>query len=388
MYDYLIVGSGLAGATFAHQATRDGYRCLVIDRRKHLGGNIHCDIIDGITVHSYGPHIFHTHDRRIWDFVSGLTTITPFINTPLARYKGTLYNLPFNMHTFHQIWGVSAPDFAERIIKSQRRMAAAKRQGAAPRNLEEQALDLVGHDIYERLIKGYTMKQWGKLCTELPADIIKRIPVRFTYDNNYFNDPYQGIADYNALTAALLEGCDTLTDTDFFDSDYRDWKRHARHLVYTGPIDQYFDYSEGRLEWRSLRFATRSLPTANHQGVAIINDTNADVAYTRTIEHKHFLLAAHPELMNIQRTIVTHEYPVPATVDVASATEHNEPYYPIATERNNALADRYRALAAALAPDVTFIGRLAEYRYYDMDDAIAAALARYEEQVYQRKNQR
>ena len=373
MYDYLIVGSGLSGATFAYQSTRDGHRCLVIDRRPHLGGNIHCDTIDGITVHAYGPHIFHTHDRRVWDFVNSLTTVTPFINAPLARYDGQLYNLPFNMHTFRQMWNVTMPAEAQLVIDRQRREAAEARHGAAPRNLEEQALALVGRDIYERLIKGYTEKQWGRPCSELPADIIRRLPVRFTYDNNYFNDPYQGIADYNALTAALLKGSDTLTDTDFFATDYRDWQRHARHLVYTGPLDQFFDYSEGRLEWRSLRFDTRTLPTANHQGVAIINDTTADVPYTRTIEHKHFLSHADQSLLTIPRTVVTREYPVPFSAGSGSAAA---PYYPVDTPHNAAIADRYRALAAELA-DVTFIGRLAEYRYYDMDDSIAAALASY-----------
>lgn len=370
MYDYLIVGSGLAGATFAYQATRDGKRCLVIDRRPHLGGNIHCDTIDGITVHTYGPHIFHTNDRKIWDFVSGLTRIIPFINAPLAQYNDRLYSLPFNMNTFRQMWGVATPAEAQLIINRQRHEAANARHGAAPRNLEEQALDLVGRDIYERLIKGYTEKQWGRPCSELPADIIKRLPIRFTYDNNYFNDPYQGIADYNALTAALLEGCDTLTDTDFFTTDYRDWRRYALRLVYTGPLDQVFDYSDGRLEWRSLRFATHTLPTANFQGAAIVNNTAEDVSYTRTIEHKHFLSHADPSLLDIQHTVITREYPVQPAAGM-------DPYYPVVTTRNATLAERYRALAAKFAPDVTFVGRLAEYRYYDMDDAIAAAFAAY-----------
>jgi len=370
MYDYLIVGSGLSGATFAYQATHDGHRCLVIDRRPHLGGNIHCDTIDGITVHTYGPHIFHTHDRKIWDVVSGLTSVRPFINNPLAQYDGELYNLPFNMHTFRQMWNVTTPAEAQLIINRQRREAAEARHGAAPRNLEEKAIDLVGRDIYERLIKGYTEKQWGCPCSELPADIIERLPVRFTYNNNYFNDPYQGIADYNTLTEALLKDCDTLTNTDFFTTEYLDWQRYALHLVYTGPLDQIFNYSEGRLEWRSLRFATHTLSTSNYQGAAIINNTSEDIPYTRTIEHKHFLTFADPSLLEIPHTVITREYPV-------KSAEGTEPYYPISTQRNAAIAERYRALAAKFAPDVTFIGRLAEYRYYDMDDAIAAALAAY-----------
>lgn len=369
MYDYLIVGSGLAGATFAYKAARRGKRCLVIERRKHLGGNVYCDVIKGITVHTYGPHIFHTHDRRIWDFVNSLTHVTPFINTPLANYDGHLYNLPFNMHTFHQIWGVTTPVEAQLIINSQRRDAVRARCGAAPRNLEEQALDLVGRDIYERLIRGYTEKQWGRACSELPADIIKRLPVRMTYDNNYFNDPYQGIPDYNALIAALLADCETQTETDFFTTEYRDWQRYAHKLVYTGPLDKFFNYSEGRLEWRSLSFERCTLPVANYQGVAIVNDTTDKVSYTRTIEHKHFLSQADSSQLNIPRTVITREYPV-------EFAPGREPYYPVATARNTAIADRYREMAGELAPNVVFIGRLAEYRYYDMDDVIAAAIVR------------
>lgn len=365
-YDYLIVGAGLFGSAFAYQAARKGKRCLVIDRRTKVGGNLRCEEVEGITVHCYGPHIFHTSDKRVWDFVNSITPFETFINTPLAFYRSHLYNLPFNMNTFHQMWGCITPDEARCIIEKQRQNALRKMQDEGvtePRNLEEQALLLVGRDIYERLIKGYTEKQWGRPCCELPAFIIKRLPVRMTYNNNYFNDRYQGIPSggYNKLIDGLLANADIEVCADFFDNRSF-FEQCADTIVYTGPLDQYFDYQYGNLEWRSLRFECQIMPTSNYQGNAIVNYTDADVPYTRIIEHKHFM--PNREYLS-NKTVITHEYPV--------ASSGNEPYYPINDERNTELAKRYKALADA-ERHVIFGGRLAEYKYYDMDKIIARVL--------------
>ena len=381
-YDYLIVGSGLFGATFAYCAAQARKSCFVIDRRPHLGGNVRCEpftTADGtIHVHQYGPHIFHTSNRRVWQFVNSLVDFAPFINSPLARYGDKLYNLPFNMNTFHQMWGCITPDQARRIIDHQRGEAVRQMQAdgiTEPRNLEEQALLLVGRDIYERLIKGYTEKQWGRPCSQLPAFIIRRLPVRFTYDNNYFRDPYQGIpvGGYNALIDRLLKHADTQTDTDYFD-DREYWNSIADHIVYTGPLDQYFDYQYGHLEWRSCHFDTQVLDTPDYQGVAVVNYTDAAVPFTRIIEHKHF--AASPCIPQSfsagKKTVITREYPCACPIPTASEAGAG-PLYPINDRRNTDIADRYRALAAK-QPHVTFGGRLADYRYYDMDAVIASAL--------------
>lgn len=368
MYDFLIVGSGLFGATFAHLAQQRGKRCLVIDKRPHLGGNVYCQDIAGIHVHQYGAHIFHTVDRQVWQFVNGLVEFNRYTNSPVANYGGRLYNLPFNMNTFHQMWGVLTPAEAEAKIAEQRREAVEQLAGREPSNLEEQALTLVGRDIYERLIKGYTEKQWGRSCTELPAFIIRRLPVRFVFDNNYFNDPYQGIpvGGYNVLVDRLLSGIETRTGVDFFSSPLHGWRKHARCLVYTGAIDEYFDYRLGRLDWRTVRFETELLRgVANYQGNAVVNYTERSVPFTRIIEHKHFehFGAAVYELPD---TVISKEF----------STEYRpgmEPYYPVNDARNNALAEQYRQLAAQ-EKDVIFGGRLAEYKYYDMAPVIRHAI--------------
>lgn len=371
-YDYLIVGSGLFGVTFAHLATRRGLRCLVIDKRPHAGGNVYQDTIEGIAVHTYGAHIFHTSDRTVWDFVCGLTPFNRFTNAPVANYKGRLFNLPFNMNTFHQLWGVTTPAEAEAEIERQKAEAVARLEGRQPTNLEEQALTLVGRDIYEILIKEYTEKQWGRPCTALPAFIIRRLPVRLVYDNNYFNDLYQGIPTegYNALIDRLLEGSDVQLATDFFESPYRDWRATARQLVYTGPLDRYFNYDLGRLDWRTVTFRTRVEDTPNYQGNAVVNYTSAEVPYTRVIEHKHFTCFGSEVYAN-PRTVVSEEYS-------AEYREGAEPYYPVNDERNDALAAAYRDRAAR-EQDVVFGGRLAQYRYYDMAPVIAEAISRFAE---------
>ena len=367
-YDYLIVGSGLFGATFAHLATRRGKRCLVIDRRPHLGGNIRCECVEGINVHLYGAHIFHTDNREVWEFVNAITEFNRYTNCPVANYKGRLYNLPFNMNTFCQMWGPLTPAEARAKIEEQRREAVEALGGRAPQNLEEQALTLVGNDIYRTLIQEYTEKQWGRRCTDLPAFIIRRLPVRFVFDNNYFNDRYQGIpvGGYNRLVEGLLAGSDCRTGVDFFHSDYRDWCRHAGRLVYTGPLDEYFGFRLGRLDWRTVSFRTRVEETPNYQGNAVVNYTSHDVPYTRVIEHKHFECFG-PEVDACPRTVVSEEYP-------AEYKPGMEPYYPVNDERNNALADAYRALAAR-EQGVLFGGRLAEYRYYDMAPVVEKVLA-------------
>ncbi len=365
-YDYLIVGSGLSGATFAHFAQKSGKRCLVIDKRPQLGGNVYCENIEGINVHKYGAHIFHTSNKEVWDFVNSLVPFNRYTNAPVANYHGKLYNLPFNMNTFYQMWGVTTPKEALAKIEEQRANAVAnmKAEGAAePRNLEEQALALVGKDIYERLIKGYTEKQWGRRCTELPAFIIKRLPVRLVFDNNYFNDKYQGIPEggYNKLTDALLDGVETKTGVDFFDSEYRDWTRYADKLVYTGQIDQYFGYKFGKLDWRTVNFKTRIEETPNYQGNAVVNYTSHDVPYTRVIEHKHFEMFGQ-QVYDNPKTVISEEYSM-------EYKDGMEPYYPVNDTVNNELADKYRA-AAAQEENVLFCGRLAEYRYYDMAPVI------------------
>ena len=364
-YDYLIVGSGLFGATFAYFAHQQGKRCLVIDKRPQLGGNVYCENIEGINVHQYGAHIFHTSNKRVWQFVNSLVEFNRYTNSPVANYQGKLYNLPFNMNTFYQMWGVTTPAEAKAKIDSQRQEAVAKMQAdgvSEPRNLEEQALTLIGRDIYERLIKGYTEKQWGRKCTDLPAFIIKRLPVRLVFDNNYFNDTYQGIpiGGYNQLINSLLDGVETKTSVDFFD-DRAHWEGVASKIVFTGELDRFYDYKLGHLDFRTVRFETEVLNEANHQGNAVVNYTEASVPYTRIIEHKHFESFGQAVYDN-PKTVISREY----------STEWKpgmEPYYPVNDEKNNRLAEAYRQLAAQ-EENVIFGGRLAEYKYYDMAPVI------------------
>lgn len=371
-YDYLIVGAGLFGATFAHLATRRGKRCLVIDKRPHTGGNIYCETIEGINVHKYGAHIFHTSDREVWDFVNSIVPFNRYTNSPVAQAPdGRLYNLPFNMNTFYRMWGVTTPAQAQAKLHEQRSQAIAAMEAAGikePRNLEEQALTLIGRDIYEQLIKGYTEKQWGRPCNELPAFIIRRLPVRLTFDNNYFNDTCQGIpvGGYNRLIDGLLEGSDIQLNADFF-SDRRKWENIARKTVFTGKIDQFYGYRFGRLEYRTVRFETETLPVANHQGNAVVNYTSANVPYTRIIEHKHFEALTQAEIEANPHTVISREYST-------EWTEGMEPFYPVNDARNQAVYEQYRALAAQ-EPDTIFGGRLAEYRYYDMAPIIARAFS-------------
>ena len=374
--DYLIVGAGLFGATFAYRAKRAGKKCLVIDRRNHLGGNIYCENIEGINVHKYGAHIFHTSNKEVWEFVNSIVEFNRYTNSPIANYKGKQYNLPYNMNTFYQMWGVLTPEEAKAKIESQKQEAVAAMQAAGatePRNLEEQALVLIGKDIYEILIKGYTEKQWGRKCTELPAFIIKRLPVRFIHDNNYFNDRYQGIpiGGYNKLIDGLLEGIETRTGVDFIkeqgrgDSQFSILNAQFDKIVYTGPIDEYFDYRYGKLEWRTVSFEEEILDTPNYQGNAVMNYTEAEVPYTRVIEHKHFEMFGD-EVYQCPKTVISREY----------STEYKEgmePYYTVNDERNNRLADQYRELAAQ-EKNVIFGGRLAEYKYYDMAPIVEKVL--------------
>ncbi len=369
-FDYLIVGAGLFGATFAHLARKNGHKCLVIDRRPHTGGNIHCDNICGINVHTYGAHIFHTSDREVWRFVNRLVPFNRFTNSPIAvAADGKMYNLPFNMNTFSQLWGVRTPDEARAVIEEQCREAVErmKAEGVTePRNLEEQALSLVGRDIYELLIREYTEKQWGRPCSQMPPFILRRLPVRMTYDNNYFFDSYQGIpfGGYNRLTDALLEGVEVRTGTDFFDSP-DEWRAKARTTVFTGAIDEFYGYRFGRLEYRTVRFETSVLDTPNFQGNAVMNFPSKDVPYTRIIEHKHFEMFGD-EVYDNPRTVISKEFST-------EWREGKEPFYPVNDERNAALYARYKELADA-EPDVIFGGRLAEYRYYDMAPVIRKAL--------------
>ena len=363
-YDYLIVGSGLYGATFAYRAKLMGKKCLVIDKRPHLGGNVYCEAIEGINVHKYGAHIFHTSNKDVWDFVNLIVEFNRYTNSPVANYKGELYNLPFNMNTFNKMWpDVHTPAEAQAKIDEQKAEAVAALGGREPQNLEEQALCLVGKDIFYKLIKEYTEKQWGRDCKELPAFIIKRLPVRMIFDNNYFNDKYQGIpiGGYNKLIDGLLEGVECKTNVDFFHSEYRDWRKSADKLVYTGAIDEYFDYKLGKLDWRTVSFKTRIEDTPNYQGNAVVNYTSHDEPYTRVIEHKHFEMFGQ-EVYDCPRTVVSEEY----------STEYKEgmePYYPVNDERNNALAEEYRKLAEK-EEGVIFGGRLGLYKYYDMAPVI------------------
>ena len=372
-YDYLVVGSGLFGATFAYLAKQSGRRCLVIDKRPHIGGNIYCEEVEGINVHKYGAHIFHTSDRAVWKFVTDLVEMNRYTNSPVARYKDELYNLPFNMNTFYQMWGVKTPAEALSKIEEQRKDALSKMLSDGvkePRNLEEQALNLVGRDIYEKLIKGYTEKQWGRPCTDLPAFIIRRLPVRLVFDNNYFNDIYQGIpiGGYNRLTGALLEGIETRTDTDFF-ANREYWEGIADRIVFTGKIDEYYGYRYGQLEYRTVRFEQETLDMANYQGNAVVNYTERSVPYTRIIEHKHFELFGD-SVYKVPKTVISREY----------STEWQpgmEPYYPVNDSRNSELYSRYRALAVS-ERGVIFGGRLAEYKYYDMAPVMKRALELWE----------
>jgi len=364
-YDYLIVGSGLFGATFAYFASKQGKRCLVIDKRPQLGGNVYCENIEGINVHKYGAHIFHTSNKKVWDFVNSIVPFNRYTNSPVANFHGKLYNLPFNMNTFYQMWGVTTPEEAKAKIEEQKKDAVAALNGREPQNLEEQALCLVGKDIFYTLIKEYTEKQWGRKCTELPAFIIKRLPVRLVFDNNYFNDNYQGIpiGGYNKLIAGLLGSplIESMVNVDFFNSEYKDWNNFAEKLVYTGRIDEYFSYKLGKLDWRTVSFKTRVVDTPNYQGNAVVNYTSHDVEYTRAIEHKHFEMFGQ-QVYDCPKTVVSEEY----------STEYKdgmEPFYPVNDVRNNKLADEYRKLASKEA-NVIFGGRLAEYKYYDMAPVI------------------
>ena len=357
MYDYLIVGAGLFGAVFAHEMTAKGKRCLVIDKRAHIGGNIYTEEIEGINVHKYGAHIFHTSKKEIWDYVNRFATFNRYTNSPVARYKDEIYNLPFNMNTFNKLWGVITPQEAKEKIEEQVKEAGI----VNPSNLEEQAISLVGKDIYEKLVKGYTEKQWGKRADELPAFIIKRLPVRMTYDNNYFNDLYQGIpvGGYTPMIEKLLEGSDVLLNTDYF-GDREAFNNKAEKVLFTGMIDEYFDYCFGELEYRSLKFESQVLDTDNYQGNAVVNYTEYEVPYTRIIEHKHFEYGTQP------KTVITKEYP-------ARWKHGDEPYYPMNDEKNNALYEKYKELATK-EDKVLFGGRLGMYKYYDMHNVIEEAL--------------
>lgn len=387
IYDYLIVGSGLFGSTFAHFARKQGKRCLVIDKRTHLGGNLYCEDVEGIHVHKYGAHIFHTNSKRVWDFVNSLVEFNRYTNSPVANYQGKLYNLPFNMNTFYQMWGVHTPAEAQSKLEEQRAEAITKMKAEGvdvPRNLEEQALALIGKDIYERLIKGYTEKQWGRICTELPAFIIKRLPVRLVFDNNYFNDSYQGIpvGGYNKLIEALLDGVETMTDVDFFACEHTydnlsgihhtknsTFDVQCKQLIFTGKIDEYFNYSLGKLDYRTVRFEQETLEMPNYQGNAVVNYTEAVIPYTRIIEHKHFEVFGQAIYDN-PKTVISREYST-------EWQEGMEPYYPVNDDKNNRLAQQYRTLAAQEA-GVVFGGRLAEYKYYDMAPIVEHVMRMFE----------
>lgn len=362
-FDYLIVGAGLFGSVFAYEATQRGKKCLVIDKRNHIAGNIYTENIEGINVHKYGAHIFHTSDKAIWEYVNRFADFNNYINSPIASYKDELYNLPFNMNTFSKMWGIKTPAEAKAIIAGQ----IANLNIGEPKNLEEQALKLVGTDVYEKLIKGYTQKQWGRPCTELPAFIIKRLPLRFTYDNNYFNDCYQGIAigGYTQIIEKMLAGSDVKTDTDYFEF-IKENPDIAEKTVFTGQIDEFFGYRYGALGYRSVRFENEILDTDNYQGNAVVNYTDREVPYTRIIEHKHF------EFGKQEKTVISREYSAEWQPGI-------EPYYPINDEANNALYEKYKALAVT-RPDVIFGGRLGQYKYYDMDKVIAAALSAVDEE--------
>ncbi len=363
-YDYLIVGSGLFGAVFAYEAKKRGKQCLVIEKRNHIGGNIYCETVNGIHVHKYGAHIFHTSNKKVWDYINQFAQFNNYVNSPVAVYKDELYNLPFNMNTFSKMWGIKTPQQAKEIIEKQK----AEYNITEPKNLEEQALSLIGKDVYEKLIKGYTEKQWGRSCTELPSFIIRRLPVRYTYDNNYFNDRYQGIpiGGYNQIIEKLLDGTDVLLETSY--ADYI--KTHdisGMKIVYTGNIDEYFDYKFGALQYRTVRFETEILPDVdNYQGNAVVNYTEREIPFTRIIEHKHF------EFSTVPGTVISKEYSSEWSVGI-------EPYYPINNDENNALYQKYATLAEK-EENVIFGGRLGKYQYYDMDKVIDAALAAAEEE--------
>ena len=356
-YDYLIVGAGLFGAVFAHEATAAGKKCLVLERRGHIGGNCYTEEIEGIQVHKYGAHIFHTSDKYVWDFINRFAEFNNYVNSPIASYKGEIYNMPFNMNTFSKMWGISTPQEAKAMIEEQRKEISGE-----PQNLEEQAISLVGRDIYEKLVKGYTEKQWGRPCAELPASIIKRLPVRFTYDNNYFNDRYQGIpiGGYTAIIEKLLAGCDIRLDTDFI-AEREKYSGMAGKIIYTGMIDEYYDFCYGALEYRSVSFESEVVDTDNYQGVAVVNYTDSDTPYTRVIEHKHF------DFGKQSKTVISREYP-------AEWKPGMEPYYTINNLKNQAVYEKYAELAKRESK-VIFGGRLGEYKYHDMKDAISGALA-------------
>lgn len=367
-FDYLIVGSGLFGCVFAHMATRKGRKCLLIERKPFCGGNVYCENIEGINVHKYGAHIFHTSNKKIWDFVNSIVEFNRYTNSPIANYKGKLYNLPFNMNTFHALWGVNTPDEARTIIEKQRREAKIQ---SIPQNLEEQAISLVGKDIYEILIKGYTEKQWGRRAIDLPPFIIKRLPVRFVYDNNYFNDSYQGIpiGGYNKLISGLLKGVKVLVNTDFF-SDRIHWEQIANKIIYTGRIDEYYDYCHGKLEYRTVSFEHSVINSSNYQGNAVVNYTDSHIPYTRIIEHKHFEYFGD-DIEKIPITVISKEYP-------SEWKEGCEPYYPVNDLKNQKLYSKYESQKSN-NPNIIFGGRLAEYKYYDMDKVIESAILKFTE---------
>lgn len=367
-YDYLIVGSGLFGSIFAYEANKKGKKCLVIDKRDHIGGNIYCEDVEGINVHKYGAHIFHTSNKEVWDYVNSFVEFNRYTNCPVANYKGELYNLPFNMNTFYQLWNVKTPKEAMAKIEEQVKEANIDE----PQNLEEQAIKLVGKDIYEKLIKGYTEKQWGKKATELPSFIIKRLPVRLTFDNNYFNDKYQGIpvGGYNKIIEKMLENIDVKLNTDFFENR-EELENMAEKIVFTGMIDEFYDYKFGTLEYRSLKFEHETLEEENYQGNAVVNYTEYDIPYTRIIEHKHF------EYGNQPKTVITREYP-------ATWNKGDEPYYPINNDENNELYSKYKELADK-EENVIFGGRLAEYKYYDMHNVIEKALEAVNKELVENK---
>ena len=372
-YDYIIVGSGLFGSVFAYKAHQAGKKCLVLEKRPHLGGNVYCECVEGINVHKYGAHIFHTSNRKVWDFVNLFVDFNRYTNSPVANYKGQLYNLPFNMNTFHQMWGVTTPEEAQEIINEQKTIAleAMRRNGVMePRNLEEQAQLLIGKDIYDKLIKGYTEKQWGRKCEDLPAFIIKRLPVRFVFDNNYFNDIYQGIpiGGYNRLIEGLLAGIETKVNTDFF-SERTYWSDLADKIVFTGKLDEYYDYCFGKLNYRTVRFEHEVMSVPNYQGNAVVNYTDIDVPYTRVIEHKHFEMFG-ADVYNCPKTVISREYSM-------EWSDGLEPYYPVNDTVNNSIAEKYKDLARR-ETHVIFGGRLAEYKYYDMAPIIERALNMFE----------
>lgn len=354
-YDYLIVGSGLFGATFANEAIKKGKKVLVIEKRNHIGGNIYTEKTEGIDVHKYGAHIFHTSNKKVWDYVNSFAEFNNFVNSPVANYKGEMYNMPFNMNTFSKMFSISTPDEAKAVLEKQKSEIKGE-----PKNLEEQAISLVGRDIYTKLIKGYTEKQWGRDCTQLPPFIIKRLPVRFTYDNNYFNDRYQGIPceGYTKMIEKMLEGADVCLNTDFL-KDRNKYLEMAENCIYTGLIDEFFEYKLGKLEYRSLKFETEILEKENYQGVAVVNYTEREIPYTRVIEHKHFNFGTQP------KTVITKEYP-------SDWEEGMEPYYPVNNEKNSELYEKYAELAKK--EGIIFGGRLAQYKYFDMDDTVESAL--------------